>query len=108
MMSITTFFLVLFFWFLYVAFFADFDYSICILPKLDWYVGVGVSTGRVGFVPNPDSTRSDRVEQKHTRNQPPTTTGRIGRAQGGERSGRSSPMMSVGGRRRSSFFADLS
>ena len=51
---------------------------------------------RVGFGLNPDSTRSGRVEQKQTRNQLPTTTGRVGQAQGSERSGRSSPMMSDG------------
>ena len=33
---------------------------------------------RVGFVPNPDSTRSSRVGENQTRNRPPITTGRVG------------------------------
>ncbi|KAK7815820.1 hypothetical protein CFP56_001109 [Quercus suber] len=45
-------------------------------------------------------TRLDWVEQKHTRNRPPTTTGWVGWAQGGEWSGWSSLMMSDDGRRR--------
>ena len=63
---------------------------------------------RVGFGLNPDSTRSGRVEQKWTRNRPPTTTGQVGRAEGSEWSGRSSLMMSNGERRRRSLFVNLS
>ena len=42
-------------------------------------MGRGVhGSGRVGFVPNPDSTRSGRVGENQTRNGPPITTGRVG------------------------------
>ena len=42
-------------------------------------VGRGVhGSVRVGFVPNPDSTRSGRVGENQTRNRPLITTGRVG------------------------------
>ena len=44
---------------------------------------------RVGFVPNPEPTRSHRVERWTTRRRPPVTSGRVGSGSGVQRSGRS-------------------
>ena len=41
---------------------------------------------RVGFVPNPQPTRSDRVEKFQTRRRPRKATGRVGSDSGGRRS----------------------
>ena len=50
-----------------------------LLPELNILSTRGVhGSGRVRFVPNPDSTRSGRVEENQTRNRPPITTGRVG------------------------------
>ena len=44
---------------------------------------------RVGFVPNPEPTRSHRVGRWTTRHRPPATSGRVGSGSGGQRLGRS-------------------
>ena len=48
------------------------------LQLLDIYIRGVHGSSRVGFVPNPDSTRSGRVGENQTRNRPPITTGRVG------------------------------
>ena len=53
-----------------------------------WTRGVHGSV-RVGFVPNPELTRSHRVGSWTTRYRPLTISGRVGSSSGGQRSGRS-------------------